>query len=112
MQATYLSSARYGWPARSAREPVGMRLEEVLRGAIRVHPRHDEEAVVMRGFRQLAEQIAAVEELGAMVQREIARVVGDDTAGVDDDGLRARALPVPRHHRCRSAPDRFSVMLV
>ena len=65
-----------------------MCLVEVLRGSIRIHPGHHEEPVVMRGFRQLAEQIAATEELGAMVQRKLAGV-GDDTAGVDDDGLRS-----------------------
>ena len=79
---------------RVAGEPVGMRLEEILGGAVRVHPRHHEDPVVVRRLRQLAEEVAAVEELRPMVQRELARVVGDDAAGVDDNGLDLRALPL------------------
>ena len=79
---------------RVAGEPVRVRLEEIVGGAIRVHPRHHEEPVVVRRFRQLPEEVAAVEELRTMVQRILARVVGDDAAGVDDNGLDLRALPL------------------
>src|SRR6185436_2605374 len=72
----------------------GMRLEEILCRPVRVHPRHHEQPVVVRRPGQLAEEIASAEELGAMVQREPARVVGDDAAGVDDDGLDLGPLPV------------------
>jgi hypothetical protein len=72
-----------------------MCVEEVLGGAVRVHPRHDEEPVGMRRVRQLAEQIASAEKLRLVVQRKPARIVGDDAAGVDDDRLHRRALPLP-----------------
>src|SRR4029450_1391525 len=39
-------------------------------------------------------QIAIAEELGAMMERKLAGVVGDDAAGVDDDRLHLRALTV------------------
>ena len=79
---------------RRARTSPGCAWKKSVGGAVRVHPRHHEEPVVVRRLRQLAEEVAAVEELRAMVQRELARVVGDDAAGVDDDGLDLRALPV------------------
>ena len=44
----------------------------------------------MGRFRQFAEQVTAVQELGAMMQRKFARIIGDDAAGIDDDGLDLR----------------------
>src|SRR5262245_41813085 len=41
----------------------------------------------MRSFREFAEQIAAVQELGAMMKRILAGVISNDPAGVDDDRL-------------------------
>ena len=76
------------------REPVGVRLEEILRRAVRVHSSHDEQAVVVGGLGELTEQVAAVQELGPMMQRKLARVIGDDPTRVDDDGLCPRAFPV------------------
>ena len=52
----------------------------------------------MGSLGQLAEQVAAVQELGAMVQRKLAGIIRDDPAGIDDDRLDLRLLPIPRHH--------------
>jgi hypothetical protein len=48
----------------------------------------------VRGSGELAIQIAPVEELRPMVQWELAGIVNYDTAGVNDDALYARALPI------------------
>ena len=48
----------------------------------------------MRGLGQFAEQIAPVEELRAVLQRELAGIVGHDAAGVDDDAFHRGALPI------------------
>ncbi len=77
-----------------AREPVGMGLEKIPVGPVRVHPRHHEQPVVVRRLRQIAEEVAAVEERGAMMQRESAGIVSDDSPGVDDQRLRRGPLPV------------------
>lgn len=78
-----------------SREPVRMRREAVLGGAIRIHPRHHEDAVVVRGLRQFAEEVAVAQEFRAMVQRELAWVVRHDSAGIDDDRLHLRPFPIP-----------------
>ena len=77
-----------------AGEPVGMGLEEILGGAVAIHARQHGEPVLMGGLREFAVEIASLEELGAVMERELARVVGDDAAGIDDDALDARALPI------------------
>ncbi len=41
-----------------------------------------------------AVQVAAIQELGSMVQWELARVVGHNSAGVDDDALHSGAFPI------------------
>ena len=74
-----------------------MGLEEVLGGPVGVHPGHHEEPVVVRGLRQLAEEIALAQKLRAVVQRKLARIVRNDAAGIDDDGLHLCPLPLPRH---------------
>ena len=83
-----------GPAVRVAREPVGMGGEEILARAVRIHPGHHEQSILMRGLRQVAKEVATAEELRAVLQREPAWVVGDDAPGVDDQGLDLGALPV------------------
>ena len=97
MQVTYLSAARYGCPLTSRANQSGCALKKS--SAVRFESMRaiTNNAVGVGGLRQLAEEIALAQELGTMVQRKLARIVGDDATGVDDDGLGLRALPVPRH---------------
>ncbi len=75
-------------------EPVGVSVVERGEAFGGVHAGDDGEAVVVGGFGEFAEEVA-VGELGrAVVEGEFGGVVGDDSAGVDDDALRAGALPV------------------
>ena len=87
----------FGGPVRFAAavagEPIGMLEEEILRRAIRIHARHHDQPVVMRGFREIAVQIAAAEKFRAVLKRVLARIIGDDTAGIDDHALHLGALP-------------------
>ena len=75
-------------------EPVRVGLEEILPGAVGVHAGEDDEAVLVRGLGQFAEEVAIAQKLRAVVQRVLAGIVGDDAAGVDDDALHLGLLPV------------------
>jgi hypothetical protein len=48
----------------------------------------------VRRLREFSEKIAAVQKLGPVVKRELARVVRNDAAGVDDHGLNISTLAV------------------
>ena len=75
-------------------EPVGMRLEEILRDAVGVHARHHDKSVLVSCLREIAVQVPPIQELRAMMQREFAGIVSYDAAGVNDDALYFGALPV------------------
>jgi len=62
------------------------KIREIVRGIL--------DGIEPGSVHEFAEEIAIAQELRAMVQRELARVVGDDAAGVDDDGLDLGPLPV------------------
>ena len=48
----------------------------------------------MRGPGNFAIQVAIAQTSSAMMQRKLARIIGDDPAGVDDHALHRGALPV------------------
>jgi hypothetical protein len=52
-----------------------MRAEDRLVDAVRVHARDDGEPLCPRGAREVAEQVAVAELLGAILERVLARVV-------------------------------------
>ena len=51
-----------------ARKAVRRRFEEILRRAVRVRPHHDEQGILVSRVREFA----AVQELGTILQRELA----------------------------------------
>ena len=77
-----------------AREPAGLGIQEVLRGPVRIHSGHDEDAVLMRGASEFAEQVATIQKLRAMLERELARVVRHDAARIDNHRLDLRGFPI------------------
>ena len=77
-----------------AREPVGMGLIEVLGRSVGIHAGHHHQSVFVRSLRDFAIEIAAVQELRAVMQGEFAGVIGDDPACIDDDALHRGPFPV------------------
>ena len=71
-----------------------MGLIEVLRGSVGIHAGHHDQTVLVRSLRDFAIEIAAVEELRAVMQGKLAGVVGDDAACIDDDALYRGPFPV------------------
>ncbi len=80
--------------ARIVREPVRMSAIKLFVRAVRVHAREYREAILARGARELAEQVAIAELARAAMKRHLRRVVSHDAARVEHDSLHARALPV------------------
>ena len=76
-----------------ASEPIGMGFEKIFGGAIRIHARDDDKSFGMGGFGEIAVEVAIAEEFGAMLQGELAGVVGNDAARIDDDALDLGTLP-------------------
>ena len=76
------------------RHPVRMGIGEFTGDAVGIHAGKDDQANRAGGRDDVAEEIAVIEVLGLVLERELGGVVGDDAAGVDDDALHARAAPV------------------
>ncbi len=76
-------------------KPVGMGLVERFMGAVGVHPGEDGQSVVVRGLGQFSVEIPIAQERRAIVERVLAGVIGDDSAGVENHSLHAGAFPVP-----------------
>src|ERR1019366_8621203 len=51
-------------------------------------------SVLVRGAGEFAVKIAVTERGGTIMQRELARIIRNDAAGIEDDALNLRALPV------------------
>ena len=71
-----------------------MRPVERLVGTVGIHAGQHHQAVLVGRTSQLAVEVAVAQRRRTIVQRELARVVGDDAAGIDDDALDLRPLPV------------------
>jgi hypothetical protein len=56
------------------------------------------QSVLVGGLREIAVKVPPIQELRAMMQRELAGIVSYDAAGVNDDALYFSALPYSRHH--------------
>src|SRR5919199_863007 len=59
-----------------------------------VHPGENDQSLLACRSHYLAVQVAVAQERGAVMQRVLAWVVGDDTASIDDNALHAGAPPV------------------
>ena len=81
-------------PGRVHGEPVRMLMVELLGGPVGVHAGQHHQAVRVRGFGQFPVQIAALQKLRLVLQRKAAGVVRHDSAGIDDDALNVRGLPI------------------
>src|ERR1051326_2799875 len=70
-----------------------MGVKEILCGPVRIHAGEHYETVIVRCLGQFAIQIAAVQELRPMVQGKLARIIRDDSPGVNDHSLDSGKLP-------------------
>ena len=75
-------------------EPIRMGLVERFVGSVGIHASEHDQAILMGGTSQFAVEVAVAQGRRTVVQRELARVVGEDAPGVDDDALDLRAFPM------------------
>src|ERR1039458_1604998 len=75
-------------------EPIRVRAIKVLMRAIGIHAGEHGQSVLVRGAGEFAVKIAVTERGGAIMQRKLAGIIGNNAAGIDDDALNLRALPV------------------
>ena len=76
------------------RDPVGMRVVDVLVGGVRIGARDHDHAELAAAGHQVAERIAVAQPLAAVVQRNLGRIVGDAAAGAQAGGVGVRALEI------------------
>ena len=89
-----LVSLAVGLALRVDADPVRMGAIEILRDAVRIHARNHLQADLPRRAHHIAVEVAIAERDGAVMQRELGRIIGDDAAGIDDDALHARPAPM------------------
>src|ERR1039458_5529878 len=75
-------------------KPVRVRAIKILMHAIGIHAGEHGQSVLARGAGEFAVKIAVTERDGAIMQRKLAGIIGNNAAGIDDDALNLRALPV------------------
>ena len=75
-------------------EPVGMRLVERFVGTVGIHAGQHRQTILMGRTGQFAVKVAVAQRRRTVLQRELAGIVGDDAAGIDDDALHLRPFPV------------------
>ena len=69
-----------------------MRIGGILVDGVRIDARHHVHAELARAIDQRAERVGVADELAHVVQRHLARVVGDVAAGAEAGRVRLRAL--------------------
>src|SRR5216117_196621 len=73
------------------RDPVGMRVVDILVHRMRIGPRDDDHAELSTAGHEIAERIALPYPDAAVMERNLRRVVRDDAAGAEAGGVGVNA---------------------
>jgi len=83
-----------GFAIRGDRDPIGMRVVDVLVDGVRIGPRNHVHAQFAAARYQFTEAVAIAQETAAVVQRNLGGIIGHAAAGAQADGVAMGALEI------------------